>query len=174
MVDYQFKIILIGAGSVGKTSLINRFINNKFESSYKMTMGVDLLTKQIDLDGKEVNLNLWDVGGQERFKFMRESFYKGTSGALLIFDLTRADTFDKLVNKWHPEMIKFIGRAFPFIIVGNKVDLLPETGSVVDSDKVTEFADSNFSIYIQTSAKTGEKVEDAFLELTKRMISKNK
>lgn len=173
MVDYQFKIILIGPGSVGKTSLLNRFINNQFESSYKMTMGVDLLTKQIDLDGKEVNLNLWDVGGQERFKFMRQSFYKGTSGALLIFDLTRANTYETLVNKWHPEMIKFIGHSIPFILVGNKVDLLPDVGNVIDSDKVTEFADSNFSIYIQTSAKTGEKVEDAFLDLTKRMIPKN-
>lgn len=172
MVDFQFKIILIGAGSVGKTSLIDRFINDKFESSYKMTMGVDLLTKQINLDGKEVNLNLWDVGGQERFKFMRQRFYKGTSGALLIFDLTRANTYDKLVNKWHPEMIKFIGRSIPFIIVGNKLDLLPDVGNVIDSNKVTEFADDNFSIYIQTSAKTGEMVEDAFIKLTKRMIDK--
>jgi len=169
--DFKKKVILIGPGAVGKTSLLNRFINQQFESSYRMTMGVDFLNKDVEVDDKKVKLNLWDVGGQERFKFMHQNFYKGASGALLIFDLTRAATFETLVNKWHAEMIKFIGHSIPFILVGNKVDLLPDVGNVIDSDKVTEFADSNFSIYIQTSAKTGEKVEDAFLELTRRMIS---
>lgn len=135
-------------------------------------MGVDLLNKEIDVDGSRVVLNLWDVGGQERFKFMRHSFYKGTSGALLIFDLTRAETLETLMKKWHPEMIKFIGHSIPFILIGNKVDLVPDVGDVIDSEKVNEFIDSNFSIYIKTSAKTGENVEDAFLELTRRLIPK--
>ena len=169
--DYQFKIILIGPGSVGKTSIINRFVHNQFASSYKMTMGVDLLNKEVHLGESIAKLNMWDIGGQERFKFMRRNFYRGTSGALLIFDLSRAYTYEVLTKQWYSEMKKLVGHKVPFILIGNKVDLVPDVGEVINPKEPKRFAENNDSIYIQTSAKTGENIEEAFMELTRRLIS---
>lgn len=170
--EYQFKIILLGPGAVGKTSLLNRFVKNQFSSSYKMTMGVDFLKKELNFENSTANLTIWDIAGQDRFKFMRKNFYRGAMGALLIFDLTREDTFNKLIKKWYPEMVQFLGKDVPFVLIGNKLDLIKEIGSVIDSDNAREYAESKGSIYIETSAKTGENVEDAFIELTRRVALK--
>jgi small GTP-binding protein len=170
--DFQFKIILIGPGSVGKTSLVDRFVHNKFSTSYKMTMGVDLLNKELEIDGYKVKLNLWDIGGQERLKYMRRNYYRGTSGALMLFDLSRSFTYEVLTKKWYSEMNKYVGYDVPFILIGNKSDLLPDIGDVIDPNEPKNFAETNESIYIQTSAKTGENVEDAFVKLTKTLVSK--
>lgn len=170
--EFQFKIILIGPGSVGKTSLVNRFVHNKFSSSYKMTMGVDMLNKRLDIDGNNILLNMWDIGGQERFKYMRRNYYRGTSGALLIFDLSRGYTYETLTKKWYSEMKKYVGKV-PFILIGNKVDLLPDIGETIDKNEAKKFAETEDSIYIQTSAKTGENVEEAFLELSEKLIKRN-
>lgn len=170
--EFSYKIILLGPGAVGKTSLLHRFVNNEFSTSYKMTIGVDFLKKEIDIQNFTVNLTIWDVAGQERFKFMRKNFYRGAQGALLIFDLTRENTYQKLISKWHPEMKQFLSTEIPFLLIGNKLDLIEEVGSVIESSVPKEFADSKGSIYIETSAKTGENVDDAFKKLTQMIVSK--
>ena len=170
--EFSYKIILLGPGAVGKTSLLHRFVMNQFSSSYKMTMGVDFLKKELKMQNNTVNLTIWDVAGQERFKFMRKNYYRGAQGALLIFDLTRENTFTRLINKWYPEMIQFLINDMPFLLIGNKLDLIKEIGSVVDSNAAKEFAENKESIYIETSAKTGENVEEAFVELTRRILLK--
>ncbi|MFX1277309.1 MAG: Rab family GTPase [Promethearchaeota archaeon] len=167
--EYHYKIILIGPGSVGKTSLLNRFVHDQFSTSYNITMGVDFLDKEIDFGEKKVKLTIWDVGGQERFKVMRRNYYSGTSGALLIFDLTRQDTYNKIKSTWYPELIKFCGNEIPFLLIGNKIDLIEDTGSVIKDDEAMIFAENKNSIYIKTSAKTGENVEEAFKRLTKKV-----
>lgn len=172
--EYTYKIILIGPGAVGKTSLVDRFINNKFSTSYKMTMGVDILNKDLKVNGSSVSLSLWDLGGQERFRFMRKNFYRGASGALLIFDLTREFTYQQIIGKWFPEMIQFTLKPIPFMLIGNKIDLVEELGRVVERETAKHFADENNSIYIETSAKTGENVEEAFTELTTRIMKRTR
>ena len=169
----QFKVLLIGPGSVGKTSLFNRFVNNRFSSSYKITMGVDFLEKELEFDKETVKLTIWDVGGQERFKTMRRTYYRGTSGILLIFDLTRPDTFQKVINTWYPELITFCGNDTPFFLIGNKVDLIEDLGSIIEEEKASQFAESKKSVYIKTSAKTGENVEEAFRNLARKIAEKN-
>jgi small GTP-binding protein len=170
--EFSYKIILLGPGAVGKTSLFHRFVMNEFTSSYRMTMGVDFLKKELRIHNNTINLTIWDVAGQERFKFMRKNYYRGAQGALLIFDLTRENTFNKLINKWYSEMTQFLSNDIPFLLIGNKLDLIKEIGSIVDSNSAKEFAESKESIYIETSAKTGENVYDAFVELTRRILLK--
>jgi small GTP-binding protein len=166
---YRFKIILIGAGAVGKTSLVKRFVDDSFDTSYNVTIGVDFLSKDVEVDGKETKLTIWDVGGQDRFKFMRSRFYDGAHGALLIFDLSRADTYNE-IKKWLSEFRAHAGDDVPFILIGNKVDLIEDIGEVVEREKANAYAESEGSIYIDTSAKTGENVEDAFVRLTRFLI----
>ena len=130
------------------------------------------MNKEINVDEHSVKLTILDVGGQERFKFMRKNFYRGASGALLIFDLTRATTYEIVSRKWYPEMLNFVGSNIPFLLVGNKLDLVKDVGEVVDKNAAKEFAESKGSIYIETSAKTGENVEEAFIELTRTLHKK--
>ncbi|MHA1719740.1 MAG: Rab family GTPase [Promethearchaeota archaeon] len=172
MSNYKLKILLCGPAAVGKTSLIHRFIKSKFERDYKLTVGVDILTKEVMYEeGKNAVLSIWDIGGQERFSFIRTTFYKGASGVLLVFDLSRAATWDNVQN-WRAEVKQFAGD-IPFVLIGNKVDLIPEVGEVIDRDECQEYAEKEDSIYIETSAKEGTNVDEAFTELTRLIIARN-
>jgi len=167
---YQFKVILIGAGAVGKTSLVRRFIEGTFSKSYKMTIGVDFMTKAVTLKTEElVKLTIWDIGGQQRFKVLRRGFYNGSHGALVVFDLSRADTYVEM-RKWLKEMKQFAGGDVPFLLIGNKLDLIEQVGEVINRKEAMEFAENEGSIYIETSAKTGNNVESAFVGLTNKMV----
>ena len=169
---YKLKILLCGPAAVGKTSLIHRFIKSKFQTDYKLTVGVDILTKEVEYEPNKIaTLSIWDIGGQERFSFIRTTFYKGASGSLLVFDLSRAATWDNIKN-WRAEVKQFAGD-IPFVLIGNKVDLIAEVGEVIDREEAAEYAEEEDSIYIETSAKTGERVDDSFVQLTKLIISKN-
>ncbi|MHA1673633.1 MAG: Rab family GTPase [Promethearchaeota archaeon] len=172
MSTYKLKILLCGPAAVGKTSLIHRFIKSKFERDYKLTVGVDILTKNVEYAaGKTATLSIWDIGGQERFSFIRTTFYKGASGALLVFDLSRSSTFGSIKN-WRSEVVQFAGN-IPFVLIGNKLDLIPEVGEVIDRDECKEYAEDEGSIYIETSAKDGTNVDEAFIELTRLIVAKN-
>ncbi|MBA7655997.1 hypothetical protein ES703_63910 [subsurface metagenome] len=172
MAEYSFKIIIIGPAAVGKSSLIRRFVENKFYLDYRFTIGVDFLTKLVEYEpNKSARLTLWDIGGQDRFKMLRRNFYDGANGALVVFDLSRAQTFSKM-KEWISDMHKLINIKIAFVILGNKVDLLTEIGEVIDQNEPYQYAEKNDSVYIETSAKIGNNVEKAFVELTQRIVQK--
>ena len=173
---FVLKVIIIGSGAVGKTSLLHRFVENKFSFRYKLTIGADFLSKVIEgypNPDTTCKLQIWDIGGQERYKFLRSSFFDGANGALVVFDISRWHTYEEL-NEWLSDLREFAGENVPYILIGNKVDLIKDVYGEYDKEGVEEYAKSKNTYFVETSAKTGENVEDAFLNLTQRMIKNQK
>jgi small GTP-binding protein len=149
--------------------MIKQYIKGSFAKDYKMTIGTDIFTKDVITDEHTITLSIWDIAGQDRFKFFRQSFYRGASGAMVVFDLTRYPTFNPNVVNWLKELWGFTGR-IPVVLIGNKVDL-EDLRNVRQAD-VQEFADKIPCKYIETSAKTGTQVNEAFYELAQDMLNK--
>lgn len=169
-VQYTYKVMLLGPAAVGKTSLLHRFVKNEF-GDYRSTIGVDFMIKELKLGVNNVKLTIWDIGGQKRFKSMHKQYYANAKGALILFDLTRKETFNEM-EEWHSEMVSILKDNVPFLLIGNKSDLIEEKGRAVEKGLAEEFAKQRGSIYTETSAKSGDHVKEAFDELTFRMIKK--
>ena len=171
MSSVKLKILVCGPAACGKEKLIHMFAKPSFDKDYKITTGVDILNKEVMYkEGKIAVLSFWDIGGQERFSFIRKTFYKGASGVLLVFDLSRAATWDNVKN-WWTEVRQSAGY-IPFLLIGNNFDLISEVGEVIDREECKEYADEFDSIYVETSAKEGTNVDEAITELTKLIISR--
>ncbi len=169
---YVFKVIIIGPGVVGKTSLLHRFLENKFSFCYKLTIGADFLSKIIEGYPKPdttCKLQIWDIGGQDRYKFLRASFFDGAKGALIVFDISRWHTFKEL-DDWLSDLREFAGKDILFILIGNKADLIEDSYGEYDKDSAEALAKRENTAFISTSVKIGENVEGAFLNLTHQML----
>ncbi|MFX1571355.1 MAG: GTP-binding protein [Promethearchaeota archaeon] len=169
--DYLFKSIVVGDGGVGKTALTLRFSKGFFTEDYKMTIGVDFHVKTITIDTDEgpirAKLQIWDTGGQERFSSIRPMYYRGSLGALLIFDLTNSASFEHLPG-WIEEIRVNVKTEIPLLLVGNKSDLFDQRA--ISLEEINKFT-NNFNLYyMETSAKTGEGVGDCFYILACLMI----
>lgn len=168
--SFKFKLCILGEPAVGKTSLIYRFIENKFRKDYKSTLGVNLLTHDIDLgEPGIIGLQMWDLGGQSSFKKLRKTYIEGARGALVVFDLTKKESFEKL-DEWI-EGFKEIRGGEPLYLVGNKFDLKDEI--VVSEKDMVDLAKKNGMESIMTSAKTGENVIKAFTKLAEAILKKS-
>jgi small GTP-binding protein len=166
--DFKFKICLLGEGSVGKTSLVYRFIENKFQEDYKATLGVNILQKHLKIDGNSVSTNIWDLGGQDTFENLRKLYLEGSEGALVIFDLTNRTSFEKL-GTWIQDFREHRGEK-PFCLIGNKADLKDQID--VTEEEASLLAKEHGVNFIITSAKTGKNVEKAFVNLCKKLLEK--
>ncbi len=155
--QYKFKITLFGPGGVGKTSLLLRYIKDYFRESLKKTIGSTFLIKDVDIDGKGVRLLLWDIGGQPQFHKLRTIYFKGSNGALGVFDVSSSQTLLKIPG-WISSIKKTVKRTIPMLLLGNKVDLERE----VDKIEAEDLAKRLGCEYLETSAKTGVNVEKAF------------
>ena len=167
--EYRFKIVMLGDGAVGKTAMTLRFTQNYFETDYKRTIGTDFSVKRLSLPeyDTDVTLQIWDLAGQPRFESVRQGFYRGARGGLLLFDVTRRRTFLNL-DAWKNETFNGIQRSIPLVVVANKIDL--KESRVVDTEEGEAYAKENDFIYVESSALTGQNVEDSYVELCERMI----
>jgi small GTP-binding protein len=166
MSKFTFKLVLLGDASVGKTSLVLRFINNTFTERYISTIGADFLIKDLVMFGAPVRLMVWDLGGQASWAHMRARYMQGSDGCILVFD-TSSRGLDVVgyCQRWIMEIKDFIGE-IPLIIVGNKIDLEPQ----VNLKEVANYIKKVGHIYIETSAKTGDRVESMFQRITADII----
>ena len=162
---YNFKAILIGDGGVGKTSLIKRYVFNEFLTDYKATIGSNLYVKDIKIGNNEVKLTIWDIAGQQKWEVMRPVYYMGAHGVLAVYDVTSEESYNNLLTKWLDEL-KILKKPFKTIAIGNKVDL-GDKGFAKDEELKNKL---NTIAHVKSSAKEGENVEDAFIELVKQLI----
>ncbi|MFW9855685.1 MAG: GTP-binding protein [Candidatus Thorarchaeota archaeon] len=171
-IKHVLKLLLMGDGAVGKTSLILRFIENKFKEDYSMSLGVDFLTKTIRfIDTQDtirhVSLQLWDIAGQARHVSYSHLYLKGALGAFYVFDLTRADTLIHIQERWQAQVLRVAPNSLS-LLIGNKVDLKPG----ITQAEVKKAKDSMHVIdYITTSAKTGKNVNEAFQTMTTNILN---
>ncbi len=167
--EFRFKCVMIGDGAVGKTALTTRFTQGGFEADYKRTIGSDFAIKKLELDDLDSNvtLQIWDLAGQPRFEVVRQGFYRGARGGLLVYDVTRRRTFINADN-WKSECFKNLGYSIPLVVVANKVDLTDSR--VVPTDEGEKYAKDNKFVYVESSALTGENVEEAYSTLCRTMI----
>ena len=166
MPKHKRKVLLIGAPGVGKTALVDRFVFNKFETNYQTTVGVNILTKDVEFSPGEIcTLAIWDFGGEERFSQVRKNFYQGANGILAVFDLFNVNSFIQVLE-WMMEIHEKVSENLPFVLIGNKTDLLETSESEVYAREAKTFAESRGSFYIETSAKDSTNVEYGFTNLT--------
>lgn len=169
MSSYKLKVLLTGAATVDKTSLIQKFIKNRFQTNYKLTVGVDILTKDVEFrQGETATLSIWDIGDQQRFKFIRSTFYKGSAGALLVFDLTLEQTYIE-IRKWFTEIKKFTG-SIPFVLIGNNIHLHKLIDKTIIQKEAREFARNEGGTYIETSPTSIDVIEGAVRKFTRSII----
>ena len=169
-IDLQYKLLVLGESSVGKTSLLMRYAEDKFESTVQ-TIGVDFKNKYIMFNNKRIQLELWDTAGQERFKGIAKNYFHAANGVILVFDITNKDSFNKL-KYWIDEGKTNVGQDTEIIIAENKVDL--EDERKVNKDSINEFGKKMGLEILETSAKTGQGVDEIFQRLVSRLYSNKK
>ncbi|KAJ4744630.1 Ras-related protein Rab-7A [Rhynchospora pubera] len=160
------KVIILGDSGVGKTSLMNQYVNKKFSNQYKATIGADFLTKEVQYEDRLFTLQIWDTAGQERFQSLGVAFYRGADCCVLVYDVNIQKSFDNL-NNWREEFLIQASPSdpenFPFVVLGNKIDVDDGNTRVVSEKKAKTWCASKGNIpYFETSAKEGTNVDAAF------------
>ncbi len=173
MYDATYKIVIFGDAGCGKTTLTQRFLTNLFKSDSKMTIGVDFEVKSLEINGKKIKLQIWDFGGEERFRFLLPTYVRGANGALFMYDVTNYSSLAH-IDDWLVVIRKELRAEdhFPVIVVGGKADLVDERE--VTGDEGINIAKSRaVDGFIESSAKTGENVEETFEALARLMMQKS-
>lgn len=170
MFDAVFKIVIFGDGGSGKTTLTQRYMRNKFISDTQMTIGVDLQVKVLKVADKSVKLQIWDFGGEERFRFFLPRYVKGAHGGLFMYDITNIES-TLHIDDWI-SVIKETSESFPIMLIGGKSDL-EEYREVAMEEGETLMNKYEFKGFLECSSKTGENVERVFEDLTLNMLIYN-
>ena len=162
--DFVYKLLFIGEASVGKTTLVNRYIHGVFIPDARLTIGVDFYSKKIKIpNGKKVKLQIWDFGGEERYRFLLPVYSKKANAAFYLFDLTQKNTLDS-IEHWLKVVYEIAGK-IPIFLIGSKADL--EAGRQVTSEQALEVAKLHgLQSYIEISSKTGFNITESFNLIT--------
>ena len=168
--DQKVQLLIIGDSTVGKTSILSRFTNGTFDSNYLATVGLDNFTKDEIIDNKTIRIKIWDTAGQERYRSLTKGFFRNADGIMLVYDVTNSDTYDNL--KFWLQSIKNNMSAdmgeIPIIIIGNKIDCKDERE--VNFQEAENFWKEQGYPYFETSAKTGENIDETIKFLVKKVI----
>ena len=168
---YKLKLIVLGDSGVGKTNIISRYVSNTFSNDSKATVGVEFFTKPFRVNNDIVKLEIWDTAGQERYKSITSAYYKGSRGALLVYDITRPSTFED-IEKWMTELKEKVRGSLKIIIIGNKLDLTKERK--VDTETALEKAKSLNVPLMETSAFNSTNIQKAFESILREMYKEFK
>ena len=166
----SIKITLIGNSGVGKTSIINQYIDQTFDEANAATIGANYSEKVITKNNKEYELNIWDTAGQEKFHAVGKHFYKDAYIVCLVYDITSQDSLEQLETIWYPDIKKYGEKYTILAVVGNKSDLY-ENDNLADENQAKEFAQSINATFMLTSAKTGDGIEKLFDTLVDKFLS---
>jgi len=167
--QYLFKYIIIGDSGVGKSCLLMQFTDKRFEASHDLTIGVEYGSRMITIDGKAIKLQVWDTAGQESFRSITRSYYRGATGALLVYDITRRETFEH-VTTWLDDCKENSNMPMTILLIGNKLDLKEKRE--VSTEEGQRTAEKHGLLFLETSAKTAQNVEEAFLSTGKSIYEK--
>ncbi|CAG6002886.1 unnamed protein product [Menidia menidia] len=169
LADFLFKFLVIGSAGTGKSCLLHQFIENKFKQDSNHTIGVEFGSRVVNVGGKTVKLQIWDTAGQERFRSVTRSYYRGAAGALLVYDITSRETYNALTN-WLTDARTLASPNIVIILCGNKKDL--DADREVTFLEASRFAQENELMFLETSALTGENVEEGFLKCARTILNK--
>jgi len=170
--DYLVKLLILGDGKVGKTSLLLRYTENYFPTSHIQTLGIDFKLKQQQIEGKKYKIQIWDTAGQEKFRKLTTAYYKNAKGIILVYDVTRKESFE-MVSFWMSEIQKHALEDITKVLVGNQIDKeIREVTSEEGRNKAQELGVE----YFETSAKDGRGIEKLFLYMatSTRFVEDNK
>ncbi|MFX1554190.1 MAG: Rab family GTPase [Promethearchaeota archaeon] len=167
--DYTFKLLMLGDASVGKTSLTIRYISGFFQEDLKLTIGVDFYSKTTNFKDKKVKLQIWDFGGEERFRFLLSQYCKGANGAFFLYDITNQVSLDHLPD-W-TQIVRENAGEIPIMLIGSKVDL-NEFRAVPRDDGISAAKKYNLASFVELSSKTGENVERDFDVITEILFER--
>jgi len=168
---FRYKLVLFGNITVGKTSIIERYVNDKFQNEYISTLGYNVFEKMIKINKDSLSFVIFDIGGQEQFEELRKKYAAGANVALLVYSITDRDSFNNIRN-WHRDLENFTNNAI-FVLVGNKVDL-EDMRQVQKTEGIDLARELNAIGFFETSAKTNEEIDNVFIELAHKLLEKNK
>ena len=169
--DNVLKIVILGEGRVGKTSILSKYFKKKFNEGQESTVNPSFYEKNVNYKGKSIHLKFWDTAGQEQFNAISTIYYQNSVGALLVYDVTIFETFKK-VEKWVNTLKEVVGKDITFVIAGNKFDLSDKNSLNQNSSSVEAYCSKENCKHFYTSAKTGYNLEEAFESLINTVLSK--
>eukprot|EP00341_Mesodinium_pulex_P010414 CAMPEP_0116922212 /NCGR_PEP_ID=MMETSP0467-20121206/22123_1 /TAXON_ID=283647 /ORGANISM="Mesodinium pulex, Strain SPMC105" /LENGTH=199 /DNA_ID=CAMNT_0004600491 /DNA_START=18 /DNA_END=617 /DNA_ORIENTATION=- len=162
----EVKVVLLGDTGVGKSSLVLRFVTNNFKPYSESTIGASFMSKMIMVDGKPIKFQIWDTAGQEKYHSLAPMYYRGAAAAIIVYDITRANTFKTLKN-WVEELKAQGPQEIAIAVAGNKADL--EDQREIESAAAAAYAQEIGAMYLETSAKDDLNVHDIFVQLSQRL-----
>jgi len=166
---YLFKYIIIGDTGVGKSCLLLQFTDKRFQPVHDLTIGVEFGARMVNIDNKQIKLQIWDTAGQESFRSITRSYYRGAAGALLVYDITRRETFNHLAS-WLEDARQHANPNMTIMLIGNKSDLTHRRA--VSTEEGEQFAKEHGLVFLETSARTAHNVEEAFINTAREIYKK--
>ena len=167
---YLFKVVLVGNSCVGKSSIVVRYADDEFSEVFLATIGVDFRFKSFSLESNKVKLQIWDTAGHERFRTITSSYYRGAHALMIVYDITDRQSFEDACEYWYSEIRNSCPPETQILLVGNKCDL--DSTRKVTREEVQLFLEKHPEInYIETSAKTAEHIEEAFVKISEMLVA---